>query len=426
MFRRRFSSSIVPTSLLLIVFLPASLSAQLLSAVAPEEVGMSSDRLGRLSETLQGYVDRNELAGSVAIVVRRGKLAYLEAFGRQDIEAELEMRTDSIFRIASQTKAIVSTAIMMLQEEGKLLIGDPVSDYIPEFAETRVALAREDRGYDLETGRPITLRHLLTHTSGISYGTGPGREAWDRAGFQQWYFADKDEPIGETVARMASLPFDAQPGERWIYGYSIDILGVVVEKASGMSLDAYLRTHIFEPLSMNDTHFYLPNNWEDRLAAVYGRTEGGGLTRATDSGAWAGQGAYVTGPRKSFSGGAGLLSTAPDYARFLQMLLNGGALEGQRLLSPTTVNLMTENHIGSMPFRPGQGFGLGFSIVTDLGNRGLPGSVGEFGWRGAYHSTYWVDPENDLVVVYLTQLRPTGGIDDQAKLRTLIYQSIID
>ncbi len=426
MSRVRFLSPTFPATLLLIVFLPASLAAQWPSRVAPEEIGMSSARLDRLSETLQGYVDRRELAGGVVVVTRRGKVAYLEAFGQQDIEAEIEMRSDSIFRIASQTKAIVSTAIMMLQEEGKLLIGDRVSDYIPEFAETRVALAREGAGYNLEPGRPITLRHLLTHTSGISYGTGPAREAWDRAGFQQWYFADKDEPIGETIARMAGLPFDAQPAERWIYGYSTDILGVVVEKASGMSLDAYLRTHIFEPLSMNDTYFYLPDNRENRLATVYGRTDGGALMRAPDSSAWTGQGAYVNGPRRSFSGGAGLLSTAGDYARFLQMLLNGGELNGVRLLSPTTVNLMTENHIDDTPFRPGQGFGLGFSVVTDLGKRGLPGSVGEFGWGGAYHSTYWVDPENDLVVVYLTQLRPTGGIDDQAKLRTLIYQSIID
>lgn len=406
--------------------LPGSLLAQFLPPAAPEEIGMSSERLDRLTRTLQGYVDRNEVAGSVAIIVRHGHLAYLEAFGQQDIEAGLPMRADSIFRIASQSKAIVSTAIMILQEEGRLVIGDPLSRYIPEFAHTQVAVERDAGGYDLVEGDPILLRHLLTHTSGISYGTGPARAEWDAAGFQQWYFADKDEPIGETVARMARLGFDAQPGEEWIYGFNIDILGAVVEKASGMPLDDYLRSRIFEPLGMNDTHFYLPPAKQTRFAAVYAATPGGGLERAEDSLAWEGQGAYLEGPRRSFSGGAGLLSTAPDYARFLQMLLNGGELNGHRVLSPTTVKLMTQDHLAGIPFRPGEGFGLGFSVVTDLGARHTPGSVGEFGWGGAYHSTYWADPEEDLAVVYLTQLRPAGRVDDMAKLRSLVYQAIVE
>ena len=414
------------TAFLLTVCLTGTLPGQSLPSAIPEDVGMSSDRLRRLSETLQGYVDRGAMAGSVTIVVRHGKVAYLEAFGQQDIEAGRRMQTDTIFRIASQTKAIVTTAIMMLQEEGKLLISDRLADYIPEFNQTHVAVVRDDGDYDTEVGRPITLRHLITHTSGISYGTGPARAEWDNAGFQQWYFADQDEPIGKAVARMARLPFDAQPGEQWIYGYGIDILGAVIEAASGMSLDRYLQSHIFGPLSMDNTHFYLPDDKRDQFAAVYGRTPGGQLTRAEDSGAWAGQGAYIDGPRMSFSGGAGLLSTASDYARFLQMLLNGGELDGARLLSPTTVALMRQNFIGDLPFRPGEGFGLGFSVVTDPGERGVPGSVGEFGWGGAYHSRYWVDPANDIVVVYLTQLRPAGGIDDQQKVRTLVYQAIVD
>lgn len=408
------------------LFLPATLPGQFLPTATPEEVGMSSERLDRLTETLQGYVDREEVAGSVAIVVRDGKIAYLKAFGHQDIEEGMPMRADSIFRIASQSKAIVSTAIMMLQEEGKLVIGDPLARYIPEFANTQVAVGRENGGYDLEDGRPILLRHLLTHTSGISYGTGPARDLWDAAGFQQWYFADKNEPIGDSVARMAGLPFDAQPGERWIYGFNIDILGAVVEKASGMPLDEFLRTKLLQPLGMYDTHFYLPPAKQNRFATVYGRSPGGSLERAADTGEWVAQGAYMEGPRMSFSGGAGLLSTASDYARFLQMLLNGGELDGVRVLSPTTVKLMTRNHIGDIDFRPGEGFGLGFSVVTDLGARGTPGSVGEFGWGGAYHSTYWADPEEDLVVVYLTQLRPAAGVDDMAKLRNLVYQAVVD
>ena len=419
-------STVVFSSLILIIALPTGVLGQWLPTTTPEEVGMSSERLERLTEALRGYVDGNEVVGSVAIVVRKGKIAYLEAFGYQDREAGIEMRVDSIFRIASQTKAIVSTAIMILQEEGKLLIGDRLSQYIPRFRQTQVAIAKDAGGYSLEEGRPITLRHLLTHTSGLSYGTGPASDLWEKAGLQGWYFADKDEPIGDSVSRMAELPLDAQPGERWIYGYSIDVLGAVVERASGMPLDQFLRTRILNPLGMFDTHFYLPVAKQNRFATVYSAVPGGGLERAPDPGHMVGQGAYFEGPRKSFSGGAGLLSTAADYARFLQMLLNGGELHGVRILSPKTVELMTKNHLGDIPFRSGVGFGLGFSIVTDLGARGLPGSEGEFGWGGAYHSTYWADPQEDLLVVYFTQLRPAGGIDDQDKLRSLVYQAIVE
>ena len=416
----------ISTLVLSVLLLSGSLDAQFLPHASPEAVGMSSARLHRLTEVLQGYVDRGEVAGSVAIVVRDGKIAYLKAFGHQDRETGAPMRADSIFRIASQSKAIVSTAIMMLQEEGKLLIGDPLSDYFPEFAQTQVAVAREDGGYDLEPGRPITLRHLLTHTSGISYGTGPARDMWTEAGFEQWYFANDDIPIGDSVRRMARLPFDAQPGERWIYGFNIDILGAVVEVASGMPLDRFLRTRLLEPLGMYDTHFFLPPAKQNRFATVYGSGPAGTLEPARNTGAWTGQGAYLDGPRTSFSGGAGLLSTASDYARFLQMLLNGGQLDGVRILSPTTVRLMTEDHLGDISFRPGEGFGLGFSVVTDLGARGTSGSRGEFGWGGAYHSTYWADPQERLAVVYLTQLRPAGGIDDMNKLRSMVYQAIVD
>ena len=202
--------------------------------------------------------------------------------------------------------------------------------------------------------------------------------------------------------------------------------GAVVERVAGVPLDEYLRSRILEPLGMDDTHFYLPSAKRGRLAAVYSAREDGGIERAPDPGHMVGQGAYVDGPRKSFSGGAGLLSTASDYARFLQMLLNGGELDGERGLTPKTLELMTSDHLRGKPFRNGQGFGLGFSVVKDLGARGWPGSVGEFGWGGAYHSTYWVDPEEQLVVVYFTQLIPARGLDDQGKLRALVYQSIVD
>ncbi|MGD8340480.1 MAG: serine hydrolase domain-containing protein [Gammaproteobacteria bacterium] len=390
----------------------------------PEALGVSSERLERLSETLSAYVDREQVAGSVTLVARHGQIAYLEAIGERDRESRSPMRTDTIFRIASQSKAIVSTAAMILQEEGRLLITDPVGNYLPEFAETLVAEARGSSYVVVPARRPITVRDLLTHTSGFDYGMGVAADAWEAAGIQGYYFSDRNEPIRETVARMASLPASAHPGEQWIYGYSIDILGAVVEAAAGMPLDEFLQERLFDPLGMVDTFFYLPRDRRERLATVYGIFDGN-LERAPDEGS-AGQGAFVDGPRRSFSGGAGLLSTATDYARFLQMILNGGELDGVRVLSPKTVELMGVSHLGDIPFNPGSGFGLGFSVLEDVGARGTPGSVGELGWGGAYHSTYWVDPVEELVVVHLTQLVPVGDIDDQAKVRTLVYQAIVE
>jgi CubicO group peptidase (beta-lactamase class C family) len=392
----------------------------------PEEVGLSAERLQLLGKVLKSYTDEGRIAGSVVLVARRGKLVYFEAFGQRDREAKSPMRTDSLFRIASQTKAVVSVGAMMLVEQGKLLLTDPVSKYIPEFSETTVAVPKEGGGYDVvKAKRQITVRDLLTHTSGLSYGMGPAADQWQQAGIQGYYFANRDEPIGATVARMAKLPFDVQPGEKWVYGYSTDVLGVVIEKASGMPLDVFMRTMVTEPLGMVDTGFYVPKEKRERLTVVYQSNGKPTLDRAPAPGAANGQGAYVDGPRKSFSAGAGFVSTAGDYARFLQMMLNKGELDGKRLISRKTVELMTTDHL-SVPFRPGEGFGLGFSVVKDVGQRGEPSSVGEFGWGGAYHSTYWVDPREQLVVVYLTQLNPAGQIDDYGKLRALVYQSIVD
>jgi len=413
--------------LLLALVVHPALLAQGLSRTQPQEVGISAERLQRLSDVLQSYVDDGKLAGAVALVARRGKVAYLEAFGHRDRESNSPMKEGTIFRIASQTKALVSVGVMILQEQGQLLITDPVGKYLPEFLKTTVAVSKEDGKYEIvEARRPITIRDLLTHTAGISYGNGVARDRWSEAGIQGWYFADRDEPIGATVSRIATLPFDAQPGERWIYGYSIDILGALIERVSGLTLNDFLRIQILEPLGMRDTHFFLPPAKSDHLAVVYSAKEEGGIERAPNPGHMVGQGAYVEGPRKSFSGGAGLLSTAGDYARFLQMLLNGGELDGTRILTPKTVQLMTVNHLGQLAFRDGVGFGLGFLVVQDLGARGLPGSVGEFGWGGAYHSRYWVDPQEQLVVVYLTQLIPANNLDDQDKVRILVYQALVD
>ena len=412
-------------ALALAVTLPAW--AVELKRVAPETVGMSSARLDRLGKAFQTYVEDEALPGSTILILRQGKVAYFESFGFRDIEGKSPLGTDSIFRIASQSKAVVSVGVMILQEEGRLLINDPVGKYLPEFEETTVAEPSED-GYEVvPSKRPITIRDLLTHTAGIGYGGGPAKEAWERAGITGWYFADRDEGIRETISRLASLPFDAHPGERYVYGYNTDILGALIEVVSGKSLDQFLADRIFQPLGMKDTHFYLPREKVDRLATVYSSREGGGLERAPNPGHMIGQGAYVTGPRKSFSGGAGLLSTASDYGRFLQMMLNDGRLGTARILSSASVSLMTVDHIGEIEFGgSGVGFGLGFSVLKDLGARGTPGAVGEYGWGGAYHSTYWVDPQNDLVVVYFTQLIPAIGVDDHGKLRTLVYQALID
>mgnify|MGYP001181299229 CR=1 FL=1 len=413
----------------------SSLYAQTLTKVTPESVGLSSERLERLTATLEDYVAEQRIAGSVAIVARKGKIAYLEAFGMRDLESTSPMAIDSIFRIASQTKALTSACIMILQERGQLLISDPLAKYMPEFANGTVAVDNGRGGYDVVSARrAITIRDLLTHTSGISYGNGLAVEEWRDADVIGWYFANRDEPIRETIHRMGSLPATAHPGESWVYGFNTDILGALIEVISGRSFDVFLREEILEPLGMSDTHFYLPEEKKDRLVTVYSSSDNGTVERAPapgymdNSGIFGtiGQGQYVDGPRTSFSGGAGLLSTATDYAKFLQMMLNTGEFNGTRVLSRTTVNSMVTSHTGNLDFRAGQGFGLGFSVMQNPAVFGLPASTGEFGWGGAYHSTYWADPKEEMIVVYLTQLIPARNIDDFGKLRTLVHQAIID
>ena len=405
--------------------------AQTLPAAKPEDVGVSSQRLDRIGQTVQQYVDQGKVSGVVTLVARKGQVVQYGAYGKRDIESGSPMAKDSIFRIASMSKAITSVAIMMLMEEGKLVLGDPVSKFIPQFKKTTVAV--EYRDGTSPTARPvivtvpakreITIHDLLTHTSGVSYGTGPAEEQYKAANIYSWYFADKNEPIGPVIERLAALPFDAQPGEKYIYGFNTDILGVVVERASGLTLDEFFRTRIFTPLKMTDTHFFLPPEKRDRLVTVYGYSAAGKLERAPNPGK--GQGEYVDGPRACFSGGAGLLSTASDYARFLQMLLNGGELDGARLLGPKTVELMTSNAVGTLHNNGKFGFGLGFEITEHVGRAQRPGSVGEFGWGGAYHTQMWVDPKEELVVVYMTQTLPSGPLDLQPRVRALIYSSIL-
>jgi CubicO group peptidase (beta-lactamase class C family) len=407
---------------LLFVALPAT------AQTSRNRAGFAPDRLARVDRFLQAAVDSNQIAGAVALVLRDGQVVYERAVGWSDREAGRRMTPDAIFRIASQSKALTSTAILMLVEEGRIALGDPVRRFIPAFAATTVA-SRADTGRTVVPAkRAITIKDLLTHTAGISYGVDASvapryaaRGLGTAAGFG-WYTADKNEPICQTMERLATLPFVSQPGESFVYGYSTDILGCVVERASGVPLDEFIRTRITAPLGMHDTYFFLPPANRARLAAVYASDTLGHYLRAPDGPR--GQGDYVDGPRRSFSGGAGLLSTAHDYARFLQMLLEGGALGGVRLLSPKMVDVMTSDQIGTVYGSPGLGFGLGFETVERPGASGLA-SVGSFRWGGAYGSTYLVDPAERLILVFMVQQVP-NRTDVPAKFPTLVYQALVE
>lgn len=394
----------------------------------PQSVGMSAERVARISKTMQRYVAEGRVAGTVTVLMRRGKLVQFEATGMADIERKVPMKTDAIFRIASMSKAVTSVAAMILIEEGLLSLETPVSKYFPAFKNTTVALKPPPGAVPgspvtvVPAKREITVRDLLTHTAGISYGGGPAAALWKEAGIQGWYLADRPEPIASVVERIAVLPFDAQPGEAFVYGYNTDILGAVVEKASGQPLDRFFQDRILGPLKMVDTSFFLPPDKRDRLATVYSAREDGSIVRAPEAGM--GQGAYVDGPRQCFGGGAGLLSTASDYTRLVRMLANGGALDGARILAPATVNLMASNFVGNLYTQGRAGFGLGFEVVEKLGQAGRYGSEGAYGWGSAYYANYWIDPQEDMQGLLFSQLVPNGGLDLREKFRTMAYAAI--
>jgi CubicO group peptidase (beta-lactamase class C family) len=386
-----------------------------------------AERLARIDRLLQQYVDDNRVAGAVALVWRDGKPVYEHAVGWRDREAGRKMTTDTVFRIASESKAITSAAVLILVEEGRLALSEPVSRTIPTFAKTTVAVANGSEVTVVPARRAITIRDLLTHTAGVSYGTNPSvaaqyaQKGLGPAAGYGWYTADKEESICQSMERLGTLPFVAQPGEAWVYGYNTDILGCIVERASGMALDEFVRTRITGPIGMKDTWFFLPRGQRDRLAVVYTPGSDGRVTRAADGAR--GQGSYVDGPRRSFAGGAGLLSTAPDYARFLEMIRNGGTLDGARILSARSVALMHTNQVGTLHSTTGLGFGLGFETTDRYGARGME-SVGAFGWSGAYSTSDRVDPEERLVTVLMVQVVPTAGLDLAEKFSTLVYQAI--
>jgi CubicO group peptidase (beta-lactamase class C family) len=391
--------------------------------------GLAPARAARIDQLLDRYVEEHRIPGAVALVLRDGRPVYQRAAGWADKEAGRKMTANTIFRIASQTKAFTSTAVLALVEEGKIGINEPVGDFIPTFKKTTVAI-RDDSGSitTVPARRPITIADLLTHTAGISYGTEPIVSAQylakglGPAAGNGWYTADKDEPICVTVERLGTLPFVAQPGTAFVYGYNTDILGCVVEKASGVPLDEFIRARITAPLGLKDTRFYIPPAERDRLAAVYASGPDGKIVRAPEGSK--GQGHYVDGPRKSFAGGAGLTSTAHDYARFLEMIRNGGALDGVRILAPRTVELMTTNQSGTLHSTTGLGFGFGFETVDRYGANGLA-EVGAFGWGGAYGTTYQVDPKSRMTIVFMLQLMP-NATDIQPKFSTAVYQALVN
>ena len=405
--------------------------SQAFAQPAPDPA-FSTERLARIDRLLERYTNENKIAGAVALVLHDGKPVYERAVGWSDKEAGRRMTVNTLFRIASQTKAITSAAVLALVEEGKIGLKDPVGNFIPSFRKTMVAVKDGAGIIQVPANRAITIQDLLTHTAGISYGNEKHVAAlYEEKGLgpaagNGWYTADKAEPVCETMERLGTLPFVAQPGEAYVYGYNTDILGCVVEKASGMPLDEFIRTRITGPLNMKDTRFFLPPAESGRLAAVYASGADGLAVRAPEGSK--GQGAYVEGPRKSFAGGAGLMSTAQDYARFLEMIRNGGALTSAtggsiRILAPRTVELMMTNQSGTLHSNTGLGFGLGFETVDRYGASGLAG-VGAFGWGGAYGTIYQVDRQSRTVIVLMLQLMP-NATDLREKFPTLVYQALI-
>jgi CubicO group peptidase (beta-lactamase class C family) len=389
--------------------------------------GISAERLARLDRLLQQYVDESRIAGAVALVLRDGRPVYQRAVGWRDKEAGRPMTPDTMFRIASQTKAITSAAILVLVEEGRVGLTEPVSRHLPAFANATVAVRNDSGATTVPLKRPITIRDLLTHTAGISYGRDEHvASVYEAKGLgpaagNGWYTADKDEGTCDTMDRLATVPFVAQPGEAWVYGYSSDVLGCVVERASGVPFDEFVRARITGPLGMTDTMFFLPPSQRERLATVYASGPDGRIVRAPEGSR--GQGHFVDGPRRNFAGGAGLLSTVRDYARFLEMIRRGGELDGVRILAPRTVALMTSNQVGTLHSVTGLGFGYGLETTDRVGANGLD-PVGAYGWGGAYATTYRVDPSERLVMLLMTQTLP-NTTDILTKFQTLVHQAIV-
>ncbi len=406
----------------------------LLSTATPESVGMYSERLNRLDGMIQSYIDKGAFPGVAAIVVRNGKIVYYKAFGKADLESNKPLAKDAIYRIASMTKAITSLAVMMLHEEGKIMLDDPISKYIPEFAKPVVLDQFNPKDSSFTTvpaKREISVRHLLTHMSGINYNVISSderlRAIYTKAGIVD-AFTTENLKIGDNIRKLAKLPLNHQPGEKWTYGLSVDVLGYLVEIASGMTLDQFFQQRIFAPMGMKDTYFYLPDSKKDRLVPLYSEDKDKKLVKGTTNSLSANPNYPIEGAKAFYSGGGGLSSTAYDYAIFLQMLLNGGVYNGKRLLSRKAVELFTNtNQSGTLFPDPRSYFRLGFSVVSEAGRSKGLGSVGTFSWGGAFSTNYFADPKEKICAVIMKQMWPTsyGGEIDR-KFEMMIYQSLDD
>ena len=396
----------------------------------PAEVGMSDQRLERIDAMLIEAIEKGRVPGAVALIARDGQVIYYKAFGMADSQSGRELMRTDIFRIASQTKAITSTAVMMLWEEAKFRLDDPISDYLPVFEEAQILDTFNENDTTWTTvpaENQITIRDLLTHTSGIGYGVIDGDERfrmiYEKAGITDLYTTE-DITIEESVTKLARLPLHHEPGEKYTYSEGLDVLGYFIEVVSGMPFDEFLRTRIFDPLGMNDTWFYLPESKHGRLVTVQ---------QKNDAGEWKPYPVTFYDPEypragaiSFFSGGAGLSSTAIDYARFLQMYLNNGEYNGTRLLSRTTVNFMMKNQIGEL-WGPNSHYGLAFGVLTDAGEaQGGRGSEGTFGWSGYFNTQYFADPEEQVIGVLLKQIQGSTGDETGWKFRQLVFQAIDD
>ena len=413
----------------------ANLFAQpvLLKKASPVSANISEVQLTNIDKMLQQYVDSGWANGAIGFIARDGKVVYNKAFGWDDIDLKTPIKADGIFRIASQTKAITSVAVMMLFEKGKFLLDDPISKYIPEFANPQVLASYNNKDTTYTTVpacREITIRDLLTHTSGIDYASigSPNMVAiYKKAGIPASDFNNNRLILGNEIRKLGKLPLIHNPGEKFTYGLNVDVLGYLVEVVSGMDLNTFFSKNIFEPLQMNDTYFNLPASKHSRLIKLYTENESHQLVlwkndkdisySQVDSN-------YPNCNKTYFSGGGGLSSTIEDYAIFLQMLLNNGEYNGHRILSKSSVELMTMNQIGDLVIDKNNKFGLGFQIATPESQARLGLTPGTFSWGGFFGSIYWVDPKEKLVCQLCLQLIPLKHVEIQDKFRAMVYQSL--
>lgn len=394
-----------------------------LPLASAESVSMSKERLARIAPAMQKYIDQQLVAGTVTIVARHGKVVHFEAQGYSDAENKVPMRKDALFRIASMTKPITSVALMMLWEEGKFQLSDPVEKFLPEFKNQKVSStgdASNRTGQLIPVKHPATIREMLTHTAGLA-NSYIGNVAF----VDEFTEIKADDTTESLVKRIAALPLNYQPGEAWQYSAATDVIGRLVEVISGMTLDKFMQERIFNPLDMRDTHFFLDDTQGGRLTSQY--TPGTDQKiKLQDPGTEKSR--WITGNKKVFRGAGGLISTAHDYIRFQQMMANGGALDGRRLLGPMTVSLMTENHTGKLPLwlaGPGMGFGLGYAVVTDRGEAGTVLPIGSAYWGGAYCTLSWIDNRQGIVAAVFTQVRPYNHINIRQDFQNVVYQAVV-